>query len=337
MNLISSRVSNLSCVRESRNLLVLGGTGFIGKWLVASFATMFSELKKDALVYVATRDKRLAINSISNLSPEVQLKVQPITYEELFTSKNLLMNVSGYFHCATPTSYFDSEARKIVATTKKLLEKISTYSQNGRKPIFIHLSSGAVYRSETSSDVALETSFPTRDLSSCLNVYQEVKVSLESLTNEFTSAGTVYGCNPRLFAFTGPKLPLTSHFAIADFMRSGIQGLPINIRGHFNTTRSYLHPVDLVIMLIRLMQETYQGNLYSVNIGSEEPITILDLAKLVSRMFKDCTVIDVSDKRAKPTFYIPDMKYSNSILMHQKIFNLEEALKNWRADIAKTT
>lgn len=169
---------------------------------------MFSKLKQDSKVYVATRDKILATKSLRDLSPEVQLKVQLITYEELFNSRNLLGEVSGYFHCATPTSFFDSEVRSIIATTKKLLEKIATDSQEGLRPIFIHLSSGAVYHSETSREVALETSFPIRDLSSCLNVYQEVKVSLESLINQFTSAGTIYCCNPRLFYL----LVLSCHF-----------------------------------------------------------------------------------------------------------------------------
>lgn len=335
LQLISSNLKELDGVKNSRNVIVLGGSGFIGKWIVASFATMFSDLQKNSLVNVVTRNKNATIAKFSEFPPEVRARMRFFSLEEMFANPQILKNVSGFFHCATTTSGFNSEAKGILHTTARLFDSIVEIGLSDSPPYFIHLSSGAVYRSTITDPVMLGVDLQTRELSDCLNVYQEVKVSLEKLVNEFTARGYVYGCNPRLFAFTGPWLPLTSHFAIADFMRCGNAGGPLVIQGHPETTRTYLHPVDLIIMLFYLMNEVCKGRVLRVNIGSEEEVNMGELARLISDLFGGIEIRESRKKEAKPTFYIPEMSASNEILSHKRIFNLHSALVNWKVNLAR--
>ena len=253
----------------------------------------------------------------------------------MFSNRQILRNISGFFHCATPTSNFNSQTRGILQTTTRLFESMVEVGLSGSPPYFIHLSSGAVYRSSITSPVMLGVDTPTRELSDCLNVYQEVKVSLEALVDQFSARGYIQGCNPRLFAFTGPWLPLTSHFAIADFMRSGVAGLPLVIQGHPETTRTYLHPVDLVILLCYLANEVGKGRVLKVNIGSDERVTMAELTSLISNIFGGLKIIENGKKEAKPTFYVPEMNSSNEALLHQNIFDLRGALMNWKNSLVR--
>jgi len=335
LELISSHLKGLESVKNSRNVLVLGGSGFIGKWIVASFATLFSHLEKNSIVIAATRNKYAAAAKFSEFPPEIKAKIQFLDYEEIFTNPQILNNVSGYFHCATTTSGFNTEVREVLQVTNRLLECIAKIGLSDLPPYFIHLSSGAVYRSSIINPVTLGVDMPTRELSDCLNVYQEVKVLLEDLVNQFTSRSYILGCNPRLFAFTGPWLPLSSHFAIADFMRSGIAGAPLVIQGHPETTRTYLHPVDLIIMLFYLMNEVCKGKVFKVNIGSEERVNMGELARMISDLFGDLKIIESGKREAKPSFYLQAIDTSNEALSHKKIFDLNAALVNWKDSLVR--
>lgn len=333
LELISNHLKELESVKNSQNVLVLGGAGFIGKWIVSSFATLFCNLQKNSDVILVTRNKSAASAKFSEFPPKVRARIQFLNYGEVFANPQELKNVSGYFHCATTTSGFNSEIREILSLTQRLLDFIVEFGSGGLPPYFIHLSSGAVYRSSITNPMTLDVDMPTRDLSECLNVYQEVKVLLENLVNDFTAKGHIFGCNPRLFAFTGPWLPLTTHFAIANFMQSGIAGTPIRIQGHSETTRTYLHPVDLIIMLFQLMNEVSKGQVLKVNIGSEEKVNMGELARMISELFGELRIIESSKKEAKPSFYVPDMGTSSAALSHQRIFNLNSALTNWKDNI----
>lgn len=92
----------------------------------------------------------------------------------------------------------------------------------------------------------------------------------------------IRGINPRLFAFAGPGFPLERDFAFSSFMRMALQKKPIVIRGHPDTRRSYMHPIDMATWIICAWANVDALRGHPIHIGSPVPISMLELARQIA-------------------------------------------------------
>src|SRR5262249_18295766 len=84
----------------------------------------------------------------------------------------------------------------------------------------------------------------------------------------------------RLFNTVGPRQ--TGHYGmvIPRFVRQGLQGEPITVYGDGKQSRCFCHVKDVVTCLAQLLQRPEaRGQVF--NVGSDEEITILELAERV--------------------------------------------------------
>jgi len=314
---------SISWIKEFRHssFLIAGSTGFMGRWLVESLATLSQEFNLNLDITLLVRDEFSARGKFSHLNGQ-QLKffrVEDDSWKQLPYREKLLI-----VHGATPVqqkaNVWNIEEHKIVELTQEL---INLGSSCNLTPRFIHLSSGAVYK-KIGEFGHLTDNRKEENKEGSPAIYGRTKARIEQLVNEATLDGRVIGVNARLFTFYGPIFNLQSPFAISSFISSAITNQEIVITGNAATTRSYLYPTDLIVSILILTTQQMTG---FVDIGSTVKTSMLELAHEVSQIW-ETKVISQCGNELRATQYGPLESFGN-----QKV-TLSAGLKRWQKWLA---
>jgi len=131
-----------------------------------------------------------------------------------------------------------------------------------------------------------------------------------------------------LFAFAGPHLPLDSNFAIGNFVRDVLAGGPIRIAGDGTPKRSYLYAADLAIWLWTILLRGEPARPY--NVGSDEEVSIAELAEFVVRNGASGTPIEIAQSPKPgipPLRYVPRVDRAREELGLKVKIPLDEAIR----------
>jgi dTDP-glucose 4,6-dehydratase len=123
-------------------------------------------------------------------------------------------------------------------------------------------------------------------------------------------------------------LQLDIHYAIGNFIRDALKGGPIQVKGDGTPYRSYLYAADLVIWLWTILFKGKSCRPY--NVGSEEAITIKDLANLVAKVYKKSLEIRITEKAESnqvPDRYVPAVGRASAELNLKQTISLPEAIR----------
>ena len=308
---------------NNSSICVLGGTGFIGTWLVSAinYLNKYHGCRVDMTIY--TRNRKLALEKFP-LKEFPSLKIREFDFLTGITDLgefDLIVNGS------TPTSTKPNENSKHIFYYPSInaSESIIHSAQNHKNLTrVVNLSSGAVYGPQSLS-VSHQPEVDAITLSEKLDDYSSAKIMSERVFTESGSTATLKSISPRLFAFFGPGLPLNQHFAIGNFIRDGLDGLPIRILGNPETKRSYMFPTDLIRWLLTALLDPKEGNF---NIGSEATISILELATLVSSL-TSTRGVEILNRLAPASNYVPSTsKFRQSYKVNETVA-LSEGLEWW--------
>lgn len=312
---------------RGQSLFLTGGTGFVGTWLVESFAWANDCLDLDAKAIVLTRnpDAFRAKAPYGANHPSVELlegRLKDFAFPEY--------RCAFVIHAATdqappsedePTGTFDRE----LAGTRRVL--FLARICHAKRVLFT--SSGAVYGKQPPhlTQVPEEYAGAPSTVDPAF-AYGEAKRASEFLCAAYARQYGFAAVIARLFAFAGPYLPLDSNFAVGNFVRDVLSGGPIRVAGDGTAYRSYLYAADLAIWLWHLLVRGESGRPY--NVGSSEPITIADLARLVARTGSRTTAVEIAGK-PKPGVpanrYVPSVQRAESELGLRSLIPLDEQIR----------
>jgi nucleoside-diphosphate-sugar epimerase len=107
----------------------------------------------------------------------------------------------------------------------------------------------------------------------------------------------------RLFTFYGDGILKDETKAITQFVKAAATGAPIKIWGDGSTVRSYMHGETMGRWLWAILLEGQNGEAYDV--GSDKPVTMLDLAQQVNLAFGWKSPIFIEHRPEECTYYIP--------------------------------
>lgn len=307
-------------------LFVTGGTGFFGSWLLESLVHANNTVDLGVKMVVLTRNADAFRSRRPHLAshPSVQFQTGDVR-DFAFPADR----IDYLIHAATSSDASRNEANEaamvdtIVAGTRRALE--CARSCGVRRMLLT--SSGAVYGSQPSDRTRLEEDFAGvpegRDTKAA---YGHAKRSAENLCADVHQTSGLAVQIARGFAFVGPYLPLDAHFAIGNFVRDALGGGPIRVKGDGTPVRSYLYAADLVVWLLTILLKGIPCRPY--NVGSEEGLSVGDLARTVARI--GGTTVDIAKAAApdhKADRYVPSTSRAREELGLAVHIGLEDAVQ----------
>lgn len=312
---------------RGKSLLVTGGTGFIGKWLLATFLHANQRYGLGSKVFVLSRSPELFCKEYPEIAGANE--IQWLKGDTRSLSPEAAKGCTFAIHAATdvvasssPTEIFET----CTSGTRRVLDAMAATAEVSR---ILLLSSGAVY-GRTPSDVTAIPESWTGAPDSLLpaSAYGEGKRVSELLCAMAAAANpNIQISIARCFAFVGPHLPLDKHFAIGNFIKAAMEGKDIHIQGDGTPIRSYLYAADLVHWLWVLLFEGPNARAY--NVGGVERISIADLANRVNRVLGGIGNIVTAQKPsigAAPQTYVPSLDQISNDLKLLPNIDLNEAI-----------
>jgi dTDP-glucose 4,6-dehydratase len=308
-------------------LFLTGGTGFFGCWLLETFLWANDHLGLDASVVVLTRDGSAFTRRVPHLAGHqaVTLRDGDVRTFEITDGR-----FSHVIHAATYSGATLDEAERllmfdtIVGGTRRTLD----LARRSGATRFLLTSSGAVYGRQPAELTHLPEGYTGGpDPTDARQVYGEAKRAAEMLCAVYADAH-VQPTIARCFAFVGPYLPLDVHFAVMSFIRDALRGGPIRVAGDGTPYRSYLYAADLAIWLWTILLRGQSIRPY--NVGSAEPLTILELARAVARAFGPDLEIEVAQRpiAGMPAErYVPDVARAEAELGLRPVVSLAEGIR----------
>jgi dTDP-glucose 4,6-dehydratase len=295
-------------MREEQ-IFMTGGTGFFGSWMVESFSHINRVEGLRARLTVLTRN------------PAAFLKKSPL----LATDSSITLVTGDVRDFSFPQGHFkylihaatESVARNAPVSRTELLdtmirgtEHVLDFAVTHGTSKLLLTSSGAVYGSQPSDLMQIPEDYTgAPNVLDLASVYGEGKRVAEHLCILYSAQSKLECKIARCFAFVGPHLPLDAHFAIGNFIRDALQNRPIRIQGDGTPMRSYLYAADLAQWLWTILFRGVSARAY--NVGSDQSVSILELAQQVAATLRPESRIEVMQKAlpgAPTPRYVPETK-----------------------------
>jgi nucleoside-diphosphate-sugar epimerase len=305
---------------KNAHLFMTGGTGFFGRWIVETLLHANRELDLDIRITLLTRSADAFAKRSPHLAhhPSVELLIGDVTDFEDPTHR-----FTHLIHAATPADAKLARERPlelyrtITLGTQRILELAAAHGTRR----FLNVSSGAVYGKEAAHvDEASQNASDSMDPN---QTYGIAKRTAEHLCQLAAARSQLEVVTARCFAFIGPHLPTDAHYAAGNFLGAALRGEPIQVQGDGSAVRSYMHTTELVVWLLRLL--THGKNMNAYNVGSEETVSISQLAQSIARLGGvDHSVLGLPRPGMAPSIYVPSTKKAQNELELTESLGLEE-------------
>lgn len=268
-------MTDSSSFYKEKKVLVTGGCGFIGRYIVAKLL----EFDADVTVFDCN-----SVESPVRHDPRVNLIREDVrNFEEL---KKATRGQHYVFHLAAALG-----VEKIVDIPLQVLEvnlggtinALRAAAENGVER-FLYTSSSEVYGQPRKTPIAEE------DLTAPISTYGVSKLAAESYCAAFYKEHGLKYTTVRLFNIYGPGQ--TEKFVMPLFISRVMQKSPPIIHGNGKQSRSYTFITDAIDGILRAgSHDDAVGEIF--NIGNDEEITINELAEYI---------INISGNNLKPIY-----------------------------------
>lgn len=273
-----------------KTLTIIGGSGFVGKSLI-DFSNKNGLLRWKINKLICVSRKKISLKRKGNITKIKYMKADIKKMKKLNKTDLIIFAVN------TNNKLNDIKAaKKFILLIKKLPKQTR----------ILFTSSGAIYGKLKNK-----------------KKYAETKKIIENMFINLGSNG--YNVSiARMFTFIGKRILDDKNYAISQFINSGLRKKPIKVNAKSKIYRSYMHSDDMVRWVLTILSKS-NSKCPIYNVGSNECISIQNLAKLIGQILKTSVKIKKPSNK-KIERYIPIIKKAQKELNLKLNYNLRTAL-----------
>ena len=274
-------------------LLVTGGCGFVASNFINY---VLSRLHAKVINYdfLISASNQGNVDSSCVIPGQYDSVCGDICNRALFEQVLCRYNVDAVVHFAAETNVSNSYknpltfVRSNVQGTVTILEACLSY---GRLKRFVYVSTDEVY-----GDSTLASEMPKTELDRLLptNPYSASKASAEHFVAVYQKSYGFPALIVRMCNAYGPRQDVSR--VVPKFIQLALCEKSLTIDGDGKQLRNFMHVTDICAAIIGLLNKGEAGQIY--NIGSDEEISVIDLAKKIKEMV-DAEMVAAKLKRPR--------------------------------------
>lgn len=308
-------------------LFITGGTGFIGCWLLESLRHADRHLGLEIEATILTRNPAAFQRKLPHLVDYSRFHFFAGDVCDFQSPQGEFTHV---IHAATDASaeLNEKDPRRMFDTVIQGTRRTLDFAVEKGVDRVLFLSSGAVYGQQPwEKERVAEDWIGSPDCVDPRAAYAEGKRAAEMLCAIYGKQFGLKVAIARIFALLGPYLSLDIHFAAGNFIRDAMQGKAVIVKGNGMPCRSYLYASDLTVWLWHMLVRAEPGKSY--NVGSDESVSIRDLAERISRVVGngEFEVLGSPDAGWNLGRYVPDTDLIGRDLDLYRTVSLNEAIR----------
>lgn len=275
---------------------------------------------------MSRNSEKLQIEAPNLLSSAVILHSADIGNVKELPDANYIIHAAASTDARAYLNRPDVEKNNIQAATYNFCRLIANGSTSRAKILYV--SSGAVYGYQSPSIKFLTEDLRVSSFGNLADGKRDYAFAKKDAENEVLRLRNknIDISIARCFAFVGPWLPRTQHFAIGNFIQDGLLGKNINIKANFPVIRSYMHSDDLVVWLMTIC-DSANPSCPIFNVGSDEEVTINQIAEIIAKEFNVNVCRSQEAQSGKIDRYIPSIKRAKSLLGLRISIGLVDAIQ----------
>jgi len=297
------QISDKKSIFSVKNILIIGGAGFIGSHLC-------DELIKKSRVICLDNFSSGDEKNIDHLLSEPNFKFirhdicEPIRLEDFNELKPFDVAIQGVqeiYNLACPTSPKEFENYKLATIHANSLGiKNSLDMALKYKAKYLHFSSSVVYGPRRPDNKKMsETDIGAVDQLSPRACYDESKRFAETMIDNYRSQAGVDAKIIRLFRIYGPRMKMADGQMIPDMIAAALDNRDLEIFGGKDFTSSFCYVSDCIDAVLKIMEKKIDG---PVNVGSDIEINLTELANKIIALIGSKSEVVYKDKLL---FYSP--------------------------------
>ncbi|MCD4694548.1 NAD-dependent epimerase/dehydratase family protein [bacterium] len=321
---------------DKKNILIIGGAGFIGSHLC-------DELIKDNKVICldnfstgaeANIDHLLANPDFVFIKHDVSEQIDLENLKELQRFKIQFQGIQEIYYLACPTSPKKFEENKIanlLANSLGLKNALDIVMRNESK--FIYFSSSVVYggREETGEKKVAEDYIGKTDFLSERSSYDEGKRFGETMVKNYKD---VYGLDVKIirpFRIFGPRMKLNDNQMIPDFIDNALDNKDLAVYGDENFSSSFCYVSDLIDATLKMMETEVSG---PINIGSDLLISLKRVAqKIIDIVESNSNIVYKEEKTFMTQLALPDISKASNELGWMPVVTFDKGIERTIDDL----